>query len=89
MERKQHDQVRERFDAAHSELQALKAQVNAHAGIATRLQRAEAELGQTRAAAREEAARLRGQAEALKTQNGELMEALKLREPKGGKRSPT
>ena len=48
----------------------------------------EAELAQARAAAataREEAAHLRGQTEALHTQQAELIQALKLREGAAGK----
>jgi len=56
------------------------------------LKRVEAELAQARSAAsaaREEAAQLRGQAEALNAQHAELMQVLKEREgerPKGGKK---
>jgi hypothetical protein len=52
------------------------------------LRNVEAELAQARAAAaaaREEAAHLRGQTEALRTQQAELLEALKLREGGAGK----
>ena len=84
--------------ALTTELVTVKARAEAQAGVqadqAARLTRLEAELVQARAAAgaaREEAATLRGQAEALSTQHAELMQVLKDREgerpgPKGGKK---
>jgi hypothetical protein len=96
MERKQHDEVRARLEAVTAELVTVKARAEAQAGIqvdqAERLKRVEAELAQARSAAssaREEAAQLRGQAEALNTQHAELMQVLKEREgerAKGGKK---
>jgi hypothetical protein len=67
-----------------------EAQANAQVDQAKRLDRLETDLTQARgaaAAAREDAAKLRGQAETWQAQHTELMEALKLREPKGGKKS--
>ena len=74
----------------------MKARAEAQASVqleqAERLKRVETELTQARgaaAAAREEAAKLRGQAEALTAQHAELMQVLKDREgerPKGGKK---
>ena len=57
-------------------------------GPGQRLRSVEAELAQARAAAaaaREEAAHLRGQTEALHTQQAELIQALKLRDGAAGK----
>jgi hypothetical protein len=78
----------------------LKARAEAQAVMqveqAERLKRVEGELTQARAAAaaaREEAAKLAGQAAALTAQHAELMQVLKAREgerpapaPKGGKK---
>ena len=96
MERKQHDEVRARLEAVTAELVTVKARAEAQAGIqvdqAERLKRVEAELAQARSAAssaREEAAQLRGQRDALNAQHAELMQVLKEREgerPKGGKK---
>jgi len=96
MERKQHDEVRARLEAVTAELVTVKARAEAQAGIqvdqAERLKRVEAELAQARSAAsaaREEAAQLRGQRDALNAQHAELMQVLKDREgerPKGGKK---
>jgi colicin import membrane protein len=97
-ERKQHGAARARVEALTTELVTVKARAEAQASVqidqADRLKRVEADLTQARAAAataREEAAQLRGRAEALKAQHAELMDALKLREsgrspPKDGKR---
>jgi colicin import membrane protein len=98
-ERQYHDTLRVRAEALAAELATVKARAEANAGVQVeqveRLRRLEVELTQARAAtatAREDAARLRGQADTLQAQNAELMEALKLREsgrsdPKGGKKS--
>ena len=96
-ERKQHGSVRTELNTMTTELVTVKARAEAQAGVqieqAERLKRVEAELTQTRsaaAAAREEAAKLKGHAEALTTQHAELMEVLKEREGerpgKGGKK---
>ena len=96
-ERRQHGVTRDGLAAASAELVTVKARAEAQAGVqidqADRLRRVEAELSQARgaaAAAREETAQLRGQAEALTTQHAELMQVLKEREmaPKGGKKQP-
>jgi colicin import membrane protein len=95
-ERKQHRQAREGLAAVSTELVTVKARAEAQAGVqadqAERLKRVEAELTQARAAtgaAREEAAKLQGQAEALTTQHAELMRVIQNREegerPKGKK----
>jgi colicin import membrane protein len=97
-ERKQHAATRGRLDTSSTELVTVKARAEAQASVqldqAERLKRVEAELTQARgaaAAAREEAAKLRGQAEALQTQHAELMRVIESREgerpaPKGGKK---
>jgi colicin import membrane protein len=97
-ERRQHGATREHVTAVTTELVTVKARAEAQAGVqleqAERLKRMEAELAAARGAAataREEAAQLRGQAEALQTQHAELMQVLKEREgerlgPKGGKK---
>jgi colicin import membrane protein len=95
-ERKQHGIVRTELNTMTTELVTVKARAEAQAGVqfeqAERLKRVDAELTQARsaaAAAREEAAQLRGQAEALTVQHAELMQVLKDREgewPKGGKK---
>ena len=96
-ERRIHGVTREGLAAASTELVTVKARAEAQAGIqadqAERLKRVEAELAQARSAAssaREEAAQLRGQAEALNAQHAELMQVLKEREGerpgKGGKK---
>ena len=83
-----------------TELVTVKARGEAQAGVqadqAERLKRAEAELTQARAAtaaAREEAAKLAGQAEALTAQHAELMRVIQDRDgerpaPRGGGRKP-
>jgi colicin import membrane protein len=93
-ERNQLGTARARTEALATELATVKARAEAQASVqldqVERLKRLEADLTQTRgaaAAAREDAAQLRGQAETLQAQHAELMEALKLREPKGGKKS--
>jgi chromosome segregation ATPase len=96
-ERAVHGKTREALTAVSTELVTVKARFEAQAGVtdgqALRLQRAETELTQAResaAAAREEAAQWRGQAEALKLQQAQLMEALTVRgekpAPKAGKK---
>ena len=95
-ERKQHLVTREGLNTVSTELVTVKARAEAQAGVqvdqAERLKRVEAELTAARSAAssaREEAAQLRGQAEALTAQHAELMQVLKEREgerPKGGKK---
>jgi chromosome segregation ATPase len=98
-ERGVHAKTRDSVTALTTELVTVKARFEAQAGVtdgqALRLARVETELTQAReaaAAAREEAAKLRGQAEALTTQHAELMQVLKEREserpgsaPKGKK----
>ena len=91
-ERKQHGLSRDGLAALSTELVTVKARGEAQAGVqegqVVRLRTVEAELAQARAAAaaaREEAAHLRGQTEALRTQQAELLEALKLREGAAGK----
>ena len=91
-ERKQHGLSREGLAGLSTELVTVKARAEAQAGVqegqGQRLRSVEAELAQARAAAaaaREEAAHLRGQTEALRTQQAELLEALKLREGGAGK----
>jgi colicin import membrane protein len=98
-ERVVHAKTRDSVTALTTELVTIKARFEAQAGVtdgqAVRLARVETELTQARetaAAAREEAAKLKGQAEALTTQHAELMQVLKEREggersgPKGGKK---
>jgi colicin import membrane protein len=97
-ERKQHAATRGRLDTSSTELVTVKARAEAQAGVqveqADRLKRLEADLNQARAAAaaaREEAAKLAGQAEALTTQHAELMRVIEGREgerpnPRGGKK---
>jgi len=95
-ERVVHAKTRELLTAVSTELVTVKARAEAQAGVADgqalRLARVETELTQAResaAAAREEAAQWRGQAEALKLQQAQLMEALTVREgekPKGSKK---
>jgi chromosome segregation ATPase len=91
-ERRVHGVTRDGLAATSTELVTVKARAEAQAGVqveqADRLKRAEAELTQARgaaAAAREEAAQLRGQAEALQAQHAELMQVLKEREGERGK----
>ncbi len=91
--------TREALSAATTELVTVKARAEAQAGVQAeqgeRLKRVEAELTQARSAtatAREEAAKLAGQAEALTTQHAELMRVIEGREAersavKGGKKS--
>jgi chromosome segregation ATPase len=97
-ERGQHGVTRGRIEALTTELVTVKARAEAQAGVQAdqveRLTRLEAELVQARsaaAAAREEAAKLAGQAEALSAQHAELMRVIEGREgerpaPKGGKK---
>jgi hypothetical protein len=90
-----HGVTRDGLTAASAELVAVKARAEAQGQVqadqAERLKRVEGELTQARAAAgsaREEAAQLRGQAEALTTQHAELMRVIEGREaerPKGKK----
>ena len=97
-ERKQHAVMRTRLEAMTTELVTVKARAE-QAGIqaeqAERSKRMEAELTQARGvagAAREEAAKLRGQAEALQAQHAELMRVIEgwdeRPSPKGGKSKP-
>ncbi len=98
VERGQQGVSRGRIEALTTELVTVKARAEAQAAVqgdqAERLKRGEAELTAARSAAssaREEAAQLRGQAEALHTQHTELMQVLKAREgekpaPKSGKK---
>ncbi len=97
-ERKQLGVAREGLAAVSTELVTVKARAQAQGEVqleqAERLKRVEAELTQARAAtaaAREEAAQLRGQAEALTNQHAELMRVIQDRDgernPKGGKKS--
>jgi colicin import membrane protein len=94
-ERKQHVISRAGLNTVSTELVTVKARAEAQGQVqleqTERLKRVEAELAQARGvagAAREEAAKLQGHAEALQAQHAELMETLKLREgfkaPKGG-----
>jgi chromosome segregation ATPase len=97
-ERSLHGKTRESLTALTTELVTVKARAEAQAAVqseqAERFKRVEAELIQVResaAAAREEAAQLRGQAEALKAQQAQLLEAITVRDgerptPKGGKK---
>jgi hypothetical protein len=99
-ERVGHAKTRDSLTALTTELVTVKARAQAQGEVqleqGERLKRAEGELTQARAAAaaaREEAAKLRGQAEALTAQHAELMQVLKEREgerpapaPKGGKK---
>ena len=97
-ERGQQGVSRGRLEALTTELVTVKAWAEAQAAVQTdqaeRLKRVEVELTAARSAAssaREEAARLRGQAEALHTQHAELMRVIEAREgerpaPKGGKK---
>jgi chromosome segregation ATPase len=96
-ERRQHTTSRDTVKAVSTELATVKARAEAQAAVqmdqAERLKRSEAELDTARgaaAAAREEAAKLQGQAEALRAQHAELMRVIEGREPerpvKGGKK---
>jgi len=97
-ERGQHGATRGRIETLSTELVTVKARAEAQAGVqvdqADRLKRLEAELATARgaaAAAREEAAKLTGQAEALTAQHAELMRVIEGRDgerpaPKGGKK---
>jgi chromosome segregation ATPase len=94
-ERGQHEKTRESLTAVSTELVTVKARAEAQAGVQTdqleRLKRVEAELTQAReaaAAAREEAAKLAGQAAALTAQQTELLRVIEGRSerPKGGKK---
>ncbi len=97
-ERQQHAATRGRLETSSTELVTVKARAEAQARVqadqAERLKRVEAELTQARgaaAAAREEAAKLAGQAEALTRQHADLMRVIQDREgerpgPKGGKK---
>jgi len=94
-ERRMHGVTRDGLAAASTELVAVKARAEAQGQVQAdhteRLKRVEGELTQVRAtanSAREEAAQLRGQAEALTTQHAELMRVIEGREaerPKGKK----
>ncbi len=96
-ERRQHGVTRDGLAAATTELVTVKARAEAQAGVQAdqgeRLKRAEAELDAARSAAsaaREEAAKLTGQAQALTLQHAELMRVIEARDgerpaPKGGK----
>jgi colicin import membrane protein len=96
-ERKTLGVLRETLNALHLESATVKARAEAQAGVqadqAERLKRLEAELAAERgaaAAAREEAAKLTGQAQALTAQHAELMRVIEGREgerpgPKGKK----
>jgi colicin import membrane protein len=86
-ERKQHVTTRGRVESLGLEIATVKARAEAQGQLqsenAERLKRVEAELAQARAGegnAREEAAKLKGQAEALTVQHAELMQVLKDRE---------
>ena len=97
-ERRAHGVSRDGWAAASTELVTVKARAEAQGQVQAdqveRLKRLEAELTQARgaaAAAREEAAKLTGQAEALNAQHAELMRVIEGREgerpaPKGGKK---
>jgi colicin import membrane protein len=83
-ERRQHEATREQSNAVSTELMTVKARAEAQAGVqleqVERLKRVEADLAAARGAAataREEAAQLRGQAEALQAQHAQLMKVLK------------
>src|ERR1019366_5590993 len=96
-ERGQHGSTRSRLETLSTELVTVKARAEAQAGVqvdqAERLKRMEADLSTARgaaAAAREEAAKLTGQAEALTAQHAELMRVIEARDgerpaPKGKK----
>jgi colicin import membrane protein len=80
VERRQHGATREQSNAVSTELMTVKARAEAQAGVqleqAERLKRVESDLAAARGAAataREEAAQLRGQAEALQAQHAQLM----------------
>jgi chromosome segregation ATPase len=86
-ERGQHGRTRESLTAVSTELVTVKARAEAQAGVqadqAERLKRLEGELAAERsaaAAAREEAAKLTGQAETLRSQQAELMRVIEGRE---------
>jgi colicin import membrane protein len=86
-EREQHQKNRTRLEALTTETATVSARLEAQSGVqrdvAERLKRTEGELSESRAAAaaaREEAAQLRGQAGALQTQITDLLQALNLRE---------
>jgi chromosome segregation ATPase len=97
-ERGVHGKTRDALSTLTTELVTVKARLEAQAGVhadqAERLKRVEAELAQVRnsaAAAREEAAQLKGQAEALKLQQAQLLAAITTRDeerpaPRGGKK---
>jgi colicin import membrane protein len=83
-ERRQHGATREQSNAVSAELMTVKARAEAQAAVqleqVERLKRVEADLAAARGAAamaREEAAQLRGQAEALQAQHAQLMKVLK------------
>jgi colicin import membrane protein len=83
-ERRQHEATREQSNAVSTELMTVKARAEAQAGVqleqVERLKRVEADLAAARGAAataREEAAQVRGQAEALQAQHAQLMKVLK------------
>jgi len=97
-ERKTLGVLRETLNALHLESATVKARLEAQASVQAdqteRLKRLEGELAAERsaaAAAREEAAKLTGQAEALRAQQAELMRVIEAREgersaPRGGKK---
>ena len=87
VERGQHGVTRGRIEALNTELATVKARAEAQASLqvdqAERLKRLEADLSAARgaaAAAREEAAKLTGQAEALTDQHAELMRVIESRD---------
>jgi predicted nucleic acid-binding Zn-ribbon protein len=83
--REQAQAARTRIEGLTGELANLKARTQAHLDLAERLNQAERQLTESRAAAaaREDAAHLRGQAETLSQQNVGLMQALKFRDGRG------
>jgi chromosome segregation ATPase len=97
-ERKTLGVLRETLNALHLESATVKARLEAQASVQAdqteRLKRLEGALvaeRSTAAAAREEAAKLTGQAEALRSQQAELMRVIEAREgersaPRGGKK---
>jgi len=89
-ERERAQVARARLDALTPELATLTARADAHGAaqrdLAERLKHVDAQLTEARAAAaaaREDAAQLRGQASTLTQQNAELMRALNARDGRG------
>jgi len=89
-EREHAQAARARLEALTPDLATLKARADAHSAaqqdLVDRLKHAEAQLTESRAAAaaaREDAAHLRGQASTLTQQNAELLAALKARDGRG------